>query len=432
MHIAGTVIHAPSRGELEVIDDACVSVNREGVIESVTQGEAPTDALTLAPGTFLLPGLIDCHVHAPQWPQMGTAYDLPLNEWLQQCTFPMEAKYSDLDFAAASYSSLIDTLLENGTTTATYYGSIHVAATQLLADIAKEKGQRAYIGKVAMDNPDQCPDFYRDASTTAAIDGTRQLVEYIRSLGTDRVQPVITPRFIPSCTDDALAEFGRMASEYDCHVQTHCSESDWQHHYVLERHGLKDTQSLDRFGLLTDKTVLAHGVLIDDEDMTTIRSSHSGIAHCPLSNLYFSNAVFPARRALDRQLKVGLGTDIAGGASASVLDNAAMAINMSRALEEGVDATAAQVSRGVDDTRIDFRDAFWMATAGGAEVLGLNAGTFAPGNVFDAIVLDTTVAASDLRVWGDDSAEDVLQKAIYGANQNNIATVWVQGEKVKG
>jgi len=438
--VHGTLIHTPAPGEVEILEDTLVGISAEGDIVSVGRaGTAELQALRdsgrlveLDAGQYLLPGLVDLHVHAPQWPQLGKALHLPLNEWLQQYTFPLEARYTDLDFAAQSYESLIDALLANGTTTAAYFGTIHVPATQLLADIASRKGQRAFIGKVAMDNPDECPDYYRDASTAAGLDGTRALIEYINGLNDARVQPVVTPRFIPSCTDEMLSGLARIADEYGCRIQTHCSESDWEHQYVLDRHGLRDTQSLDRIGLLTERTLLAHSVLVDDADLRTIRSRHGSIAHCPLSNVYLSHAVFPARRALYMGLKMGLGTDIAGGPSPSILHNCQVAVAMSRALEDGVDPVRPAASRGTPGSRINFREAFWLATVGGARSLGINAGLFAPGYAFDAIVVDTCAGDSNLATWsGMDSAEDVLQKIIYNADRRNIRRVWVQGRLVR-
>lgn len=448
MVVQGTLIHTPVLGEVEVIDNALVSVDDTGQILAVRSPESESYAddvvaarsndqlVELDDHQYLLPGLIDLHIHAPQWPQVGKALHLPLYDWLQQYTFPLEARYADLEFARRNYASLVDNLVANGTTTAMYFGTVHLKATKLLADICLSKGQRAVIGKVAMDNEEECPDFCRDRSTTSGLDDTHELIDYIRNLSgnaRETVLPAVTPRFIPACTDDMLHGLAAITGEYDCHVQTHCSESDWEHDYVLDRHGVSDTQSLDRFRLLTDRTVLAHANFISNEDMSTISARQSGIAHCPLSNVYFSNAVFPARRALDCGLHVGLGTDISGGPNPSILHNCAAAINSSRLLEEGVDATVAADVRGTPNSRIDYLESFWMATVGGARSLGLKIGQFTEGFQFDAIVIDTDVADTNLQPRGHaETAEDVLQRIIYGAERRNIATVWVQGRKVKG
>lgn len=434
-------MHAPRRGEIEFFDSALVSIDEAGTIIGVDGAPSEEQCMALrqsgslielSRSQFLLPGLIDLHIHAPQWPQMGKALHLPLDQWLQEYTFPLEARYSDLAFARRHYESLVDNLLANGTTTATYFGSVHLEATKLLADIAHDRGQRAFVGKVAMDNPLQCPDFYRDASSAESLLQTRALIEHVNALPGDLVYPVVTPRFIPSCTDELLSGLAKLAREYDCHIQTHCSESDWEHHYVVERHGTSDAQSLAKFGLLTDKTILAHSILIDDADISSIRRAASGIAHCPLSNLYLSHAVFPARKILDSGVKTGLGTDIAGGASPSILTNCHMAVTASRALEDGTDPQRPAAERGVPDSRIDYREAFWMATAGGAEVLGIKAGKLCSGYSFDAIVVDTAAEGSNVHVHDStDNAEDVLQKIIYNGSRQNIDRVWVKGRQVR-
>lgn len=445
--VCGTLMHTPVCGELEVLEDALLVVNGSGRINHLYQSDdsayeevksAARQAgtlLELSKGQYLLPGLVDLHIHAPQWPQLGKALHLPLYDWLQQCTFPLEASYADPEYAKQVYSSLVETLIANGTTTALYFATIHLESSKILADVCYSKGQRGLVGKVAMDNPDQCPDFYRDASTKQGLDDTRSLIEYIRGMPgneNEQVLPVVTPRFIPSCTDEMLQGLGKIAAEYNCHIQTHCSESDWQHDYVIDRHGAHDTQSLKNFGLLTDKTILAHANLISDADMETIKIAQSSIAHCPLSNFYFSNAVFPARRALDRGLLVGLGTDISGGPSPSILRNCEIAVSTSRVLEEGVDPTSQAEQRGTPASRINFLESFWMATVGGAKSLGLKVGQFSEGYAFDAIVMDTTLPDSNLIVWPDsDTYEDVLQKIIYNADRRNISKVWIQGKIVK-
>ena len=445
--VCGTLIHTPVCGEIEILADALVVVDDAGRILAVHQAgscsyagakhkAAVDNRLTqLARGQYLLPGLVDLHIHAPQWPQLGKALHLPLYDWLQQYTFPLEAKYQDLAFAEEVYHSLVETLVANGTTTALYFGTIHLEATKRLADICLARGQRGLIGKVAMDNPEECPDFYRDVSTSQGLEDTRALIRYIRALPGNEmglVKPVVTPRFIPACTDEMLAGLGKITREYDCHVQTHCSESDWEHAYVIARHGRHDTQSLKKFGLLTNKTILAHANFIDTEDMDTIRQAQTGIAHCPLSNYYFSNAVFPARKALDRGLRVGLGTDISGGPDPSLLHNCALAVTSSRVLEEGVDPAIGSDERGTPDSRISFMEAFWMATVAGGLALDLKVGLFKEGYAFDAIVVDTSVRDSNLTLWqGLDTHEDMLQKIVYNANRHNITMVWVQGKLLK-
>jgi guanine deaminase len=439
-----TALHAPVRGQLEVLRDVIMEVDSHGSISAIHSNGSPQAAAvaerhavsgtlrTLGEGQYLLPGMIDLHVHAPQWPQLGLALDQPLEVWLQKFTFPLEARYADVDYAETVYESLVDGLLANGTTTALYYASIHLPATQKLADICLKRSQRALIGRVAMDHPDQCPSYYRDASAASAEADTRAFIEYVRTMPGNRglISPVITPRFIPSCTDELLQRLGALARETGCHVQTHCSESDWEHRFVLERCGVTDTAALESFGLLSRRTVLAHGNFIGDEDIARIVKSGAGIAHCPLSNVYFSDAVFPLRRMLQQGVHVGLGTDIAGGASPSVLENARQAVMASRVLESGVDPTRTREQRRCESSRIDALTAFWLATAAGGVALDLPIGVFQPGYQFDAIVIDANVPNSNLQLGAADTPEEVLQKIVYSAARANIREAWVAGRSV--
>jgi guanine deaminase len=446
--VCGTFVHAPTPEAVEILADALVAVDDAGTITAVVAAETPgydrmrSEAasagrlVTVPAGGMVLPGFVDLHIHAPQYPQLGKALDVPLEVWLQRHTFPLEARYADSGFAGRVYPTLVADLLDNGTTTAVYFATIHEAATKRLVDACLAQGQRAFVGKVAMDNPEECPPFYRDASVEAGLAGTRGVIDYVRAHPDNRaglVEPVVTPRFVPSCTDPMLEGLGALARECGCAVQTHCSESDWQHGYALARFGRRDAEVLDGFGLLTRRTVLAHGTFLDAGDMDLIRTRGSGVAHCPLSNVYFSNAVFPLRAALAKGVRVGLGTDIAGGPSASLFDNCRMAVAASRMLEEGVDAAEGPEARRRPGTRIDFRTALHLATAGGADVLDIPAGRFAPGCHFDAMVVDPAAPGSTVRVDDDlDTAEDVVQKIVFNASRANIRDVWVAGRRCGG
>jgi guanine deaminase len=441
----GTALHTPECGRLEVLRDTLIVAGGDGRIQSIHPPNSPgIDAsirrfasagtlVTLGEGQYLLPGLIDLHVHAPQWPQLGVALDLPLEEWLQTHTFPLEARYADLGFAETVYASLVDGLLANGTTTAMYFGSIHLPATQKLADICLKKSQRALIGRVAMDDPRQCPGYYRDASAQAAEAETRAFIAYVQSMPGNQgglIRPVITPRFIPSCTDELLRRLGALAQETGCHVQTHCSESDWEHGFVLDRCGITDTAALAGFGLLSRRTILAHGNFVSDEDIALIAEHGAAIAHCPLSNVYFSDAVFPLRRILLKGVHVGLGTDIAGGGSPSILDNVRYAVMASRMLESGVDSALRRPERRRAGSRIDALTAFWLATAGGGIALELDVGVFREGFQFDAMLIDAAAPNSNLHLDRTDRPEEILQKIIYHAGRANIREVWVANRRV--
>ena len=431
--VVGTAYHTPSPEALEVLADVVISVDAAGIIVAVVPQHSPdaTDLLAaaatvrhLTPSQRLLPGLVDLHIHAPQWPQLGTGLDLPLERWLFEYTFPLEARYADEGFAREVWAHMVPALLAHGTTTAVYFASVHEPATLALAEQCVRSGQRAFVGRVAMDHPDGTPDWYRDATAADGIAASRRSIDAIRALGGPLVQPIVTPRFVPACTDELLRGLGELAAETGALVQTHCSESDWEHGAVLQRYGVTDTHALQSMGLLREGTVLAHGNHLGDDDLATIRAAHAGVAHCPLSNVYFANAVLPVRHIMEAGVKLGLGTDIAGGAEPGLLHQCAIAVDSSQVLHE----------HGVPESRIDVVRAFHLGTAGGADVLGLDVGRFQVGQQFDAIVVDTGSAGSPgsaLRAWdGIDDHDRVFEKIVRLARPADIDTVWVSGRAV--
>ena len=426
-------MQTPTSDTFQVLDDVVIEVVA-GTISAITSAaefDADVDLL-LGDDQVLVPGLIDLHIHAPQWPQLGTALDIPLDEWLFTYTFPLEASFVDEAFAQTVWDSMVPTLLAHGSTTAVYYGSIHNPATTALAETCVKHGQRAFVGRVAMDHPEGTPEWYRDESAADGIAASAASIEAIRALGSSLVEPIVTPRFIPACTDELLHGLGELAADTNTLVQTHCSESDWEHGYVIDRCAMTDTEALKSFGLLRPSTVLAHAVHLSDSDMAIIANGQAGVAHCPLSNTFFGDAVFPARRAIAAGVLVGLGTDIAGGPSPSLFANAAHAINASRQLEDGVDATVNAEDRGVDQSRIDAVTAFWMATKGGADVLGKPIGLIEVGRRFDALAVTTQPFGDGTRPGqtAEASAERVFEKIVRLTTAADIHTVWVDGRQV--
>ena len=440
--VVGTIFQTPTADRLEVLNDVVVSVDCDGVIVGVlaassVEGQAAIAGATivrrLSSTELLLPGLIDTHVHAPQWPQLGSGLDLPLEQWLFENTFPLEARYVDGDFAQRVWDDMVPCLLAHGTTTVVYYSSIHEEATLRLAKTCAEIGQRAFVGRVAMDHPEGTPPWYRDSDAVTAVSASARSIDAIRALSSSLVKPIITPRFVPACTDELLHGLAELAASTDVLAQTHCSESEWEHHYVMNRYGHSDTAALGKFGLLREGTVLAHGNHMSTDDFDRTREAAAGVAHCPLSNSYFANAVFPLARALRRGVKVGLGSDIAGGYQLGLLPQCANAVTSSRMLEDGVDPELSAGDRGAPDSRIDTVSAFHLATVGGSDLLGIPCGLLEPGRQFDAFVVDIGRQQSSLRIWKevDDDAR-VFEKIVRLASPNDITSVWVAGRQVSG
>lgn len=442
----GTAFSSTSAKEVQILKDYLFAINAEGVIKKVIAPEdseyqplleayqGKSNFRRLAEGQYLLPGFIDLHVHAPQWAQSGTALDIPLYDWLNTYTFPLESKFADLDFAEKVYEDLVSTLLANGTTTVLYFATVHKEASLLLAELCVKKGQRGLVGKVVMDDPAQNPEYYRDADTHSALADTEDFILAVRELAKTAKQgvyPVVTPRFIPSCTDEALRGLGKLADKYDAYVQSHCSESDWAHGYVRDRLDKNDAFALRDFGLLREKSVMAHCNFLDEPDADLFAETGTAIAHCPISNAYFANSVIPVAHFHGKGIDIGLGTDISGGFSPSLFDNIRQAVISSRMLEDGVDPSLPAHKRGVPESRITVDEAFYLATAGGGESLSLPIGRLEQNYAWDVQIIDTKMPSAKLPIF--DENEDwhgIFEKIIYLARPENIREVWVQGMKV--
>ena len=459
-------MQTPAPDRLSVVDavvtveaGAVAAVHDRSTPEGAAAGRAAlasaSERVELSPGTFLLPGLVDLHIHAPQWPQLGTGLDLPLERWLFDYTFPLEARCADAEFAGAVWDDLVPSLLAMGTTTAVYFSSNHLEATTALARACARHGQRALVGRVAMDHSEGTPEWYRDTTAAAGVEASAASIEAINAIAETAggradgtrpssiteaaggvagrlVQPIITPRFTPACTDALLEGLGELAEATGVRVQTHCAESDWHCGYALDRFGTTDPAALDRFGLVRPRTVLAHSDHLTDDEMALVAGRRAGVAHCPLSNAYFANAVFGVRRALAAGLGVGLGSDIAGGARPGLLGVCQDAVTVSRMLEDGVDPAFGPAERGVPESRIDTVTAFWLATAGGAAVIDLPVGLIEPGRRFDAIAVHTDRPGSAIRLWADiDDEARSFEKIIRLATADDITQVWVDGTSVK-
>jgi len=442
----GSFFHTPKYGEVEFLENVLIEVDAAGVIERIIREDDPNQAMLLGtyrkrnmlvdlgPNCYGLPGFVDIHVHAPQWPQAALALDEPLYLWLEQKTFPLESMFADVGFARAVYSDLVKQLLGRGSTTVVYLGSAHLESTIALADICANMGQRALVGKTVMDDPVANPDYYRDASPAKAIEDTEELIRTVEGIGRDSYQgvwPVVTPRFIPSCTDEVLKGLGDVAEKYGTYVQTHCNEGQWEHDVVLERFGKTDPYALRDFGLLREHSIMAHCPYLTVDEGEMFAELGVSIAHCPMANAYFSSAVAPVRRFREQGIHVGLGTDISGGYSPSMYENIRQAVVMSRVLETGVDAQRPEAERGLGTARISLAEAFWLATAGGAEALGLPLATFEPGKAFDLQVIDTKREYYDLSGFGVYNApEDRLARILYLSTADNVRKVYVQGHLV--
>ncbi|GFR42051.1 hypothetical protein Agub_g2867, partial [Astrephomene gubernaculifera] len=440
----GTFFHTPTYGQVEALRDTVVVV-QHGRIARIAEGNKEialvhefglSEVRRLKDTQFFIPGFIDTHVHAPQYKFTGTGTDVPLMEWLKKYTFKAEGSYRDLDAAHHRYSLLLKRFLANGTTTAMYYGSLHLEPTVVLVDAIERLGQRAVVGKVNMDR--HSPSDYIE-STSEGLRDAEAFIRYTLHKKCSRIQPCITPRFIPTCTPELMKGLASLARQYGTHIQSHISECCGEVNCVRELHPefASDTALFEQAGLLTPRTVMAHGTLLSDQDLRHLASRGTAVSHCPLSNFFFGDACFRVNHALSLGVKVGLGTDVAGGISPSMLTAQRMAVVNSRCLRAHklAQSGGTTVTADMEVDVLGWREALWLATVGGAQALDLShaVGTFAEGKEFDALLVDTGLGGTcgPFDVFPDESDEQRLEKFLQLGDDRNLAEVFVQGVCVK-
>ncbi|KAK5998238.1 putative guanine deaminase [Cladobotryum mycophilum] len=439
--LLGTFVHSKSRQELEFIHNAALGVDSFGKIAEfikdagdIREAQAEllqrlgwsldeVDVREAKSGQFFFPGFIDTHIHAPQYANAGIFGKSTLLDWLNKYTFPLEASLKDLTKARRIYSTCIRRTLSHGTTTAAYYATIDVAATNLLADLCLSMGQRAFVGRVCMDDGAINPDYYRDESAEEGRRATLDTIAHIKAIdpGYDIVSPILTPRFAPSCTPQAMRDLAQIHRETGLPIQTHVSENASEIELVATKfpESSSYTGVYDDHGLLTPRTILAHGVHLSEEEADLIALRKSKVSHCPCSNTSLTSGM--AR------------------VNPSILDAARQAALVSRCVAMGYAADEEK-----EKNKLTVEEALYLATRGGAQVVGLEdkIGGFDVGMDWDAQLVGLyevgptgvpdTLEEDDSFVdtFGWETWDDRLAKWLFNGDDRNTKSVWVKGRLV--
>ncbi|OAQ59235.1 amidohydrolase family domain-containing protein [Pochonia chlamydosporia 170] len=444
----GIIIHSTSLHSLTILENALLVVNPSGQIASleasIPPDQVPTKLASLNPrpgcpvtymprGQFLIPGFVDTHHHAPQWLHRGQGQGLHILEWLDQVAFPNEARFQDASHAERVYSDVVCGMLRQGVTTASYYGSKHGEATKILADICLSRGQRALVGKCNMSR--NAPDYYRDKDEDESLQVTLDCINHIKTIDPrgELVRHVLTPRFAICCEAKLLSGLGDIAKKYpDMPIQTHFNESEQEKNATLTLFPefTNEADLYQHFGLLNERSILAHCTIMTDYETKRLAQLKCGVAHCPTANMTIGGGFMaaPVKEFLRNGIKVGLGTDSGGGYSSSMLN----------AMQHSLVASFARDYLDTRDGRaaVSFEEVFHMATLGGAQVVGFDAevGNFEQGKEFDALVVDVTREAGGVNapLEDDDSVRTILEKFVMTGDDRNIRSVFVKGRRVHG
>ena len=368
---------------------------------------------------LILPGMSDLHVHAPQFAFRGLGMDMELLEWLNTYTFPEESKYKDLDYAERAYGSFASHLLRSTTTRAAIFATIHVPATELLMQKLDAMGLECFVGKVNMNR--NSPVYLREISTNQALRDTERWICETKARYA-HVRPILTPRFIPSCTDDLMFGLARLRVKYDLPVQSHLSENYSEIAWIRELcpRSKNYGDAYEQFGMFGGgyPCIMAHCVHSNEDEQALMQKNGVFIAHSPESNMNLASGVAPINKFLDNGLQVGLATDVAGGSHESLL----------RAMTHAIQASKLRWRLYDQDVKpLSFDRAFYLATMGGGAFFG-KVGSFLDGYEFDAVVLGDAALDHPQEL----SVRARLERAAYLADDRNLTAKFVAGQKILG
>ena len=366
---------------------------------------------------LIIPGLTDLHVHAPQYTFRASGMDLELLDWLNTYAFPQEARYENLEFARSAYSIFAEDMKKSPNTRACIFGTLHVPATELLMELMDKTGLKTMIGKVNMDRNGST--ILQETSAEASAQATVTWIEDTLNRF-ENTTPILTPRFTPACTDQLMAKLSQIQKKYHLPMQSHLSENFGEIEWVKELcpgthfYG----EAYHQFQLFGGDcpTIMAHCVHSSEEELALMKKQGVYVAHCPQSNTNLSSGITPARHYLEAGLHVGLGSDIAGGTSLSILRAMADAIQVSKLYWRLVDSSAKPLT---------LEEAFYLGTEGGGSFFG-KVGSFREGYEFDAVILNSSTIPTPLSL----SPKDRLERLVYLSDDRNITGKYVSGRKI--
>ena len=417
--LRGNIVYSKDQNELDICEHGYL-VCREGKVEGVYQTlpfRLGGNPIHDHGDCLIIPGLVDLHIHAPQYSFRGLGMDMELLEWLETNTFPEEAKYESPEYARKAYQIFTDNMRKSATTRACIFGTVHREATLLLMDLMEKTGLDTMIGKVNMDR--NCPDYIIEETEESAGE-TLEWIKDVLHRKYQNTRPILTPRFTPSCTDELMEELKKLQIRYGLPLQSHLSENPGEIAWVKELCPWAEFygDAYDRFGLFGADcpTVMAHCVYSGEQEIERMKENGVFIAHCPESNMNVSSGIAPVRTFLERGLRVGIGSDVAGGSTENLFRAMAHAVQSSklrwRLTDDSLEALTAE-------------EVFYMATKGGGAFFG-KVGSFEKGYEFDAVVLDD----SRLKHPQPLDVRNRLERMIYLADEREIRAKYVKGKEI--
>ena len=419
--LRGDIAYSKNQKEINTVKGGylvCAGGISKGVFTSIPECFRGMECIDFR-GRLIIPGMADLHIHAPQYAFRGMHMDEELLDWLKKYTFIEESKYDDDEYARRAYSIFAGEMKRSATTRVSVFGTVHRRATVILMDEMEKTGLVSYVGKVNMDR--DAPEAILDESADMSAYNTFGWIN--ETLGKyRRTKPILTPRFIPSCSNELLGELREIVHAYEgVPIQSHLSENPGE--VELVRQLMPDSKfygdgyaRFDLFGKNT-KTIMAHCIYSVDREVELMRDNGVYVAHCPSSNMNLCSGIAPIRRYLDMGIHVGLGSDVAAGESESIFGEIKKAIEVSKLYQRYIDESASPLT---------FPEAFYLATLSGGSFFG-KVGSFCEGYEFDAVVLDDEKEPHPQPL----GILERLERSVYlGADKNRITAKFAAGERI--
>ncbi|MDK2585564.1 amidohydrolase family protein [Romboutsia sedimentorum] len=413
--IKGNIIFTPTYDKFEIIKDGYIILSNNkivGVYNEIPKQYKNYELIDYK-DKLIIPGMNDLHCHAPQFRNVGIAMDKELLPWLNDYTFPEESKYKDIDYGEKMYSKFVKEIYKNGTTRVAAFATIHKQSTMKLMDILIDAGIGGYVGKVNMDR-NSCDSLCED--TLTSINDTLDIIKgYLNK--SELVKPIITPRFVPTCSEHLLKSLGEIALKYNLPVQSHLSENIGEINWVKELHPHSKFYGdvYDSYNLFGDTpTLMAHCVHLTDDEINLMKTKNVYAVHCPTSNANLGSGIMTIRKLLNNNVKIAFGSDVSGGHSFSIFKAIVYAIEFSKLIW----------AQNKEYDFLTLSEAFYIATKGGGSFFG-NIGSFEKDYEFDALVIDD----SDLN-FDNYSLLERLEKFIYLGDDRHIYHRYVSGKLI--
>jgi guanine deaminase len=434
MHIRGYrgfLIDTPGSGKLRAIRNGALVVEDGRILATGSYDEVSTREefadvqWKYSSESIILPGLIDIHSHLPQYPAAARR-ESGLLPWLERHIFPLEREFNAA-VARTLAPRFFEALAKNGTTCAALYTTIYEESCDEAFQAAEASGMRITMGKVMMDDG-TCGNLPKDKALETSLVQSERLCRKWHGRNDGLLTYAFSPRFAAACSREMMTEAAALAKKFDAYIQTHLSENHDE--IVCVRQRFPECKSYTDVyascGVLWDRSILGQCIHLTDDEIALLVETKSAVAHCPTSNIFLGCGIMPLDRLQNAGLRIGLGSDVAGGPE----------VNMWQVMRSTIEAQQARSFYHNDVPVPSPSDALYMATLGGAGALGIEAvtGSLDVAKDADFVVIDAArclpTSTPSRNMLSDLNAHDIVSLLVYRGGPHVVVETFVRGRAV--